>query len=91
MSRRRVTCSDSLAVALRVHPLLAGDPPRVQDGARALKVCKDPVVLPVKEETRPEVKEERKPVVKEEKKPVENVVKVETTEKARKAEVKKHE
>ena len=40
-----------------------------------------PVVLPVKEETRPEVKEERKPVVKEEKKPVENVVKVETPEK----------
>jgi hypothetical protein len=50
-----------------------------------------PVVLPVKEETRPVVKEERQPVIKEEKKPVENVVKVETTEKARKAEVKKHE
>ena len=31
-----MTCSDSLAVALRVHPLLAGDPPRVQDGACAL-------------------------------------------------------
>ena len=50
-----------------------------------------PVVLPGKEETRPVVKEERQPVIKEEKKPVENVVKVETTEKARKAEVKKHE
>ena len=50
-----------------------------------------PVVLPVKEETRPVVKEEQKPVVKQEEKTVENVVKVETTEKARKAEVKKHE
>ena len=29
-----------------------------------------PVVLPVKEETRPVVKEERQPVIKEEKKPI---------------------
>ena len=40
-----------------------------------------PVILPVKEETRPVVKEEQKPVVKQEEKTVENVVKVETTEK----------
>ncbi|WP_455510840.1 OmpA family protein [Butyricimonas paravirosa] len=40
-----------------------------------------PVILPVKEETRPVVKEEQKPVVKKEEKTVENVVKVETTEK----------
>ena len=40
-----------------------------------------PVIVPVKEETRPVVKEEQKPVVKQEEKTVENVVKVETTEK----------
>ena len=40
-----------------------------------------PVILPVKEETRPVVKEEQKPVVKQEEKTVENVVKVETAEK----------
>ena len=41
-----------------------------------------PVILPVKEETRPVVKEEQKPVVKQEEKTVENVVKVEAGEKA---------
>jgi len=41
-----------------------------------------PVVLPVKEEKRPEVKEEQRPVEKQGKKPVENVVKVEAAEKA---------
>ena len=40
-----------------------------------------PVILSVKETTRPVVKEEQKPVVKQEEKTVENVVKVETTEK----------
>ena len=41
-----------------------------------------PVILPVKEETRPVVKEEQKPVVKQEEKTVENVVKVDAGEKA---------
>ena len=41
-----------------------------------------PVILPVKEETRPVVKEEQKPVVKQEEKTVENVVKVEAGVKA---------
>ena len=41
-----------------------------------------PVILPVKETTRPVVKEEQKPVVKQEEKTVENVVKVEAGEKA---------
>ena len=41
-----------------------------------------PVILPVKEETRPVVKEEQKPLVKQEEKTVENVVKVEAGEKA---------
>jgi len=41
-----------------------------------------PVILPVKETTRPVVKEEQKPVVKQEEKTVENVVKVEAAEKA---------
>ena len=40
-----------------------------------------PVILSVKETTRPVVKEEQKPVVEQEEKTVENVVKVETTEK----------
>ena len=40
-----------------------------------------PVILPVKETTRPVVKEEQKPVVKQEEKTVENVVKVETAKK----------
>lgn len=39
-----------------------------------------PVILPVKEETRPVVKEEQKPVVKQEEKTIENVVKVEAVE-----------